>query len=251
MSKQAPQTKFSTTFGIEVEGHLPYNGLTVGAYHQKTDSNDLGLQVGIDELVGYHLQRDGSVKGFNQTERQPVEVVSPILSTWDHIGDYLGAWEGLQALGFKSNKSCGTHIHLGYKDEADKTRMVRVYRNIEKALYGLNGREYLTRANNGYCRPITFQTQAPNWGSRYTGLNTQTGKPTIEIRIWAKAKTHEQLIVQVLVSLALAEGCFDDAPEGMTTAQQIQFILDNFWEGLPDVTNEMVRQWELSMANSY
>ena len=96
------------TFGIEIEGLLPADivsreGIEVGHYHR-------GIQIpGLP--TGWKAEADCSID--SSYAFVCLEIVSPILRGANGLQQLVEVCQQLRRWGWKMNKSCGCHIHVG------------------------------------------------------------------------------------------------------------------------------------------
>lgn len=66
--------------------------------------------------VGHNVHNDGSIRGDN-----PIEVATQVLKGEDGAKQLVELMDNAKKYGYKTNYSCGTHVHLGAKDFYSKS----------------------------------------------------------------------------------------------------------------------------------
>lgn len=167
MTSNSKQTQISSskaeamTFGIEIETLMP-NALTsvirIGAYHHGTT-----IPTGLAGFpgTGWQVMRDGSLHTTLSTHT-PAEFVSPILKGRAGMEEVLAVASWMEAKGFRTNSSCGTHVHVGYasvvgSDNENEiahwaANLVNLVAQYEAAIRGAAGS--WSRVSGSWCRSI-------------------------------------------------------------------------------------------------
>lgn len=66
--------------------------------------------------IGHNVHNDGSIRGDN-----PIEVATTVLKGEDGAKQLVELMDNAKKFGYKTNSTCGTHIHLGAKDFYSKS----------------------------------------------------------------------------------------------------------------------------------
>jgi hypothetical protein len=203
------------TFGVEIECFLPVevmsaNNIQVGHYHG-------GLQIpGLPE--GWKAQSDGSLHSRSRNLR-PVEISSPVLKGREGILQLQAVLRQLKTWGFKTNPSCGLHVHVG----AELAGNVRVVRNLvnlcakfERGLFAITGTK--RREAGHYSAPISEAYRAienaNNWADfqrvavKYRSVNLCHlfgSYKTVEFRVFQGTTSETKILAYVQVCLGLVE----------------------------------------------
>lgn len=165
MTSNSKQTQISSilaetmTFGIEIETLKPNSlNLPIGGYHRGA-SLPYG-QAGFPGH-GWTVQSDSSLSTTLLTH-SPVEIVSPVMIGKAGLEEVMavGAW--LEANDCRTNKSCGTHVHVGYEGAAGTTdidkiahwaaNLVSLVAQYEGAIRGAAGS--YNRVSGDWCRSV-------------------------------------------------------------------------------------------------
>ena len=211
------------TFGIEIEGVLPADivsreGIEGGGYHR-------GIQIpGLP--TGWKAEADCSIdyrSGF-----VCLEIVSPILRGANGLQQLVEVCQQLRRWGWKMNRSCGCHIHVGTRDlgsdalnrspEFLRKTVALVMRN-ETALFASTGTKTRELQHNGanysgsarrdlapFIRNLhPARLRGCNRGRTLNLTNLGNHKETIEFRVFqAGIKVHK---VATWVQVALGLEC--------------------------------------------
>jgi len=198
------------TFGVEIETTAPRSlvdsgQLTVGAYH-------CGRQVSYLP-AGWKAERDGSI-AFSHDE-VPCEIVSPVLRGPEGLVQVAQVLQTLEAKGHRVNRSCGVHVHVGWKREWSSealARLVTIVAYAERGLYAITGTK-----NRERCR---FCGGVRKYGNhkdakvqldreRYHALNLTNlaygYKETVEFRVFSGSISAVKVVGWVQVCLGLVE----------------------------------------------
>lgn len=112
------------TFGVEIECLVPRNAITDAAR-----ANELPIQYEgynhRDNTSYFKFVSDGSIMGEN-----PIECVSPVLSSKDGFSKLENACKCLNIAGAKVNRSTGLHVHIGAASLTDE-HYVSVFQNYK------------------------------------------------------------------------------------------------------------------------
>jgi len=160
-----------------------------------------------------HVGEDGSCGGFDQNgQRLRGFEVRVLLEEQNFMENLLAVCSVLKKLGFKTDPSCGTHVHLDMRNRDVK----RSFGNLYQAQLLL--RKFLTydRKNNVYCRKNEYPTydehieNATGREARRCGINTvsyQTYK-TLEIRMHQGTLEAEKLapFIRLLLKIVNYDG---------------------------------------------
>lgn len=156
------------TFGIEIETTIPNTlisqGLSVGPYHH-------GHEVRMDGFPrGWKCERDGSLH-TNRSGYTCVEFVSPVLQGADGIAQVRQVLDWLDARGARTNRSCGTHIHVGVESGAGSSdaneqarwvaNLINLTAQFEAALQGAAG-SYWRASNSSYTGSVANDSEFEN-----------------------------------------------------------------------------------------
>jgi hypothetical protein len=152
MAKQTQTTSTRAnelTFGIEIETTIPTSQpVNIGAYHRGAANSWLP--------TGWTVQRDCSIRpayGY-----RGIEVVSPILRGADGLKQIEQVMTALNERGCKTNRSCGTHVHIGTSRRGTQralwaANVINLVGQHETALYAASGTK--NRERGQWCRPVT------------------------------------------------------------------------------------------------
>ena len=202
-------------FGLEIECYLPErykSAFPVGHYH-----NGLPLPFLPDGWTG---QKDATLtdapKGYF-----PIEIVSPILSGEDGIGQIWLTMELLGKLKAVVSPKCGIHVHVeSVHMTLDQLESLAIaYKHYEGFFFALNGREGSNRLNSGYCLPSYMWSKPVDFSNRYRALNFATAKMngnstrgnTVEFRLFAGILKPEFLVTIIYASLGLVSHVINDS----------------------------------------
>ncbi len=204
-------------FGIEVECYLPKryeDKIKVGNYH-----NGLPIPTAPE---GWNAQRDASL-GDGPTGYFPVEIVSPILSGEDGLGQVTYMMELLGMLKAIVSPSCGIHIHV---ESVNMTfnqleSLAIAFKHYEAFFFGLNGREGGQRLESSYCLPTYRWSKMVDTSIRYRALNFATKKVngtfnrgnTVEFRLFAGVLKPEFIVTAVYSCVGLVSHVINDSVE--------------------------------------
>jgi hypothetical protein len=147
------------TFGVEIECVVPAAALrarnwSVGSYHRGRLIPGHG---------GWNVQSDGSITknpghGCGCVCEEccgliTVEVVSPKLQGEAGLASLRAVVAELVAMGARTNKSCGLHVHVGCPaDLGFIRRLVCLTANVEKGIYAVTGTR--RRENGSWCGSV-------------------------------------------------------------------------------------------------
>lgn len=172
------------TFGMEIEGFTPDTLRLPRFGHSDRPTVDFLPSFNGD---GWRIASDGSIEnrpaGYNA-----VEFNSPVFKGFEGFASLVDAVNTLQDLGFKSNRSCGIHVHVGVAGMTafEITQITRWFTRYELAFFAINGASYQDRLSSRFCQPST--RWVPGSDTRYRSLNTcNVGreKNTVEFRLFA------------------------------------------------------------------
>jgi hypothetical protein len=205
------------TFGIEIECTVPSElHLSVGGYHR-------GIQIpGLP--AGWLATSDGSIRPG--PGHVGVEIVSPVLQGPAGILQVLEVCAWLERIGAKVNASTGFHVHVGWRGQPRQLRnLVRLVRRNERALYASTGTR--SREQGHYCQPISGDHQYDRLLAgaqvrcfdRYrtlnlTNLRNETGKRTVEFRVFSGTTSATKMIAFIRLALGLVEKAMGADLEG-------------------------------------
>lgn len=193
-----------------------------------------------------HVGEDGSCGGFDQNgQRLRGFEVRVLLEESTFMEKLTQVCAVLKKLGFKTDPSCGTHVHLDMRNRDVK----RSFGNLFQAQLLL--RKFLTydRKNNIYCRKNEYPTydehieNATGREARRCGINTlsyQTYK-TLEIRMHQGTLEPEKLapFIKLLLKIVNFDGSLNKT---VHTLKQARFVL-NLEDGLvKDLTERMKKR---------
>ena len=149
------------TFGIELETLMPNamrHTIAVGGYHR-------GIEIPQGQAgfpgSGWKVENDSSI-GTTLRTHTAVEFVSPVMKGRAGLEEVqaVGVW--MEANGFRTNKSCGTHVHVGYASAAGSddieviahwaANLVNLVAQNESAIRGAAGS--WGRINGSWCRTV-------------------------------------------------------------------------------------------------
>ncbi len=218
----------TVTFGIEIECNLPV--ATVRRIGLQRGGHGRGVQVpGLPQ--GWEAENDGSLKAL--PGYMSVEITSPVLCGLDGLHQVREVFAKLNEWGFKVNKSCGQHVHIGAKSLLGSAvhdgeflaeftrRLINLFSKHEFALLGITGRA--SRFGNYYCKSIKndenakfrkgvqfYQVDSYKTNvERYRTLNLKnlttsySGKNTIEFRVFGGTTNATKAIGYIITALGL------------------------------------------------
>jgi hypothetical protein len=195
-------------FGIEIETMIKANNPTpIGGYHS-------GHSISWAP-AGWTTQADGSIRAENGYKA--MEVVSPILQGEDGLRQVIEVVDALKhsRRDCQVNNTCGIHVHIDgniFSTEAVE-RLIKLFAQVQDAVFGSNGEKALWRQDNQYCRRITEGMGIDQVAtSRYYALNISNwyarrlGKNTVEFRCFASTLDIDLIfaIISLCIGLALA-----------------------------------------------
>jgi len=230
-------------FGIEIETTIPKTDTTAaGSYHHGTPIPWAP--------IGWNAQSDSSIHP-DQADYKGIEIVSPILSGLDGLGQICEVMDSLKARRACPNKSTGLHVHVDARrlSALDIHKLQSLFVKMEKFFLALNGEDTANRIGNIYCRSVQGVNPADWLNSRYFSLNVAnwsqyTVKKTVEFRLFSS--THN--IDRVLAIVSLCVGMVEAAVDGIEGegVELLETILTNYpiAPGVPvhDLI-DMIRQW--------
>jgi hypothetical protein len=198
------------TFGVEIETAAPRRlveneGLRVGPYHA-------GVQVPYLP-AGWKAERDGSI-AFSPDE-VPCEIVSPVLRGPEGLAQVAEVLRTLEAKGHRVNRSCGVHIHCGWKREWSSealARLVTIVAYAERGLYAITGTKNRERCR--FCGGVRRygnhkDAKAQLDRERYHALNLTNlahgYKETVEFRVFSGSTSAVKVVGWVQVCLGLVQ----------------------------------------------
>jgi len=228
MAKQvqiASKQAHNFTFGIEIETLMPRGLIRIGGY--RSGAQIPGLPQGWNAHTDCSLST--SLSGY-----QPMEIVSPILKGAEGLRQVLQVAEWMNANGFKTNRSCGTHVHVGVESVAGRMpnaqqkwvgNLTNVVAQFEQAIRGAAGSAQ--RVNGRWCQSIRNEQNKQaaervrkgqashvrggtiNNGGRYHLLNLQnvngTRLNTVEFRAFSGTTEGLKMVAWVSMCLAMCE----------------------------------------------
>lgn len=207
MTTQRTNTNaINTTFGIEIETHLPNSDTTpVGRYHN-------GLNV--SWLEGWKIESDTSINA--PFGRKGAEFVSPVLSGPEGLANVNRSVKAIKERGAKVNASCGIHVTFGFEgDTKTLARLITLFANHEKAIYASTGTKRREQGYNGreWCKGIKQYgndngAKQRAEGDRYHMMNLThlaAGRSRIEIRAFASSLNVDKITGYIMMVLGLVE----------------------------------------------
>lgn len=117
--------KATFTFGVEIECLVPRNSITEAARANNMPIAYEGYNHR-DNTSYFKFVRDASIIGSN-----PIECVSPVLSSRDGFTKLENACKCLNEAGAQVNRSTGLHVHIGAANLTDE-QYVSVFVNYQK-----------------------------------------------------------------------------------------------------------------------
>lgn len=195
--------------------------------------------VGLARYV--HVGEDGSCGGFaaNGSRLRGFEV-RVLLEECNFLENLKQVCKVLKDLGFKTDSSCGTHIHLDMRNRDVK----RSYANLFQVQLLL--RKFLTydRKNNIYCVKNAYSTfdehQANAVGreSRRCGINTMSYSTykTLEIRMHQGTLEAEKLasFINLLLKVVNFDGTLDKTVHTLKQARSLLKVEDILFNDLSE-----------------
>lgn len=228
-SPRKPKTNY---IGIELEFNPVAN--------QNTKSIGAALKAaGLAKFV--QVGEDGSCGGFAADGSRLRGFEVRVLLEQDNFFDNLKRiCKVLKDLGFKTDPSCGTHVHLDMRNRDVK----RCYANLFQAQLLL--RKFLTydRKHNIYCKKNEYSSfdehiaNAVGREARRYGINThsyQTYK-TLEVRMYQGTLEAEKLapFIQLLLQIVNYEGNLDKTVHTLKQARQLLKVEDLLFKDLSE-----------------
>lgn len=243
MTSNSKQTQISSssaqgfTFGIEIETMMPNSLLgeiTIGQYHRgwTIPTGKAGFPG-----TGWQVMRDGSLSTTLSTHT-PAEFVAPILRGREGMEEVLAVANWMETQGFKTNASCGTHVHVGYESVVGSSdenaighwaaNLVNLVAQYEAAIRGAAGS--YSRVTGSWCRTIRNSDHresarrarttsrnkidalcaevADGYSARYHILNLTrlaARKATVEFRAFTGTTSGLKMVSWIQLCLALCE----------------------------------------------
>lgn len=206
------------TFGIEIECFLPNavmnrEGIVVGGYHRGTQIPGLP--------AGWLAQRDGSL-GTSKSGMTPVEITSPVLSGREGIEQVAAVVAKLNEWGFKTNATCGLHIHVGAgldRNPIALRNLLNLSARFERALFGITGTK--SREHGNYASPMTHAyeqvadattlAEFRRVATKFRSLNISPlwdSKRTVEFRVFQGTTSSLKIEAYIQVCLGLIENAY-------------------------------------------
>jgi hypothetical protein len=174
-----------TTFGIEIECGIPWD--TFNAKDLKRGTYHDGDEIGDPFPARWKLEADGSLSGSDDFVW--CEIVSPPLELDQAgIGQVVQVFEILKAWGFKTNRTCGLHVHIGIESVVGRdptlSKLSSLVRRVlcftarhETALFALTGSRHVL--DNRYCHSVKNE-----WGRSTTREDKEDQIEGVESRIY-------------------------------------------------------------------
>jgi hypothetical protein len=229
------------TFGVEIETVVPY--ATLDAERMRIGGYHAGIQVPYLPS-GWKAERDASITS-TRSGFTACEIVSPILQGAAGIAEVVEVIGILNAKGHRVNKSCGVHVHVGFRmvcipgtPDADGSfedvirpttseelaRLITLVSFLEKGLYAVTGTKARERSN--WC--ISTKKTSPYSGDtilnvkqflrlktneKYSILNIRpltTDKKTVEFRVFSGSLDAVKVVGWIMVCLGIVEKALTD-----------------------------------------
>lgn len=186
-----------------------------------------------------HVGEDGSCGGLNaQGQRLRGFEVRVLLEESNFEENLKKVCNVLKTLGFKTDPTCGTHVHIDMRNRDVK----RCYGNMFNTQLLL--RKFLTpdRKHNVYCMKNAFSTydehvtNAAGRESRRCGINTQSyGKyKTLEIRMHQGTLDAEKIapFIKLLLKVANYEGTLSKTIHTLKQAREVLKVEESLFNDL-------------------
>lgn len=118
------RNKATFTFGVEIECLVPRHAITEAAHANNLPINYEGYNH-TDNKSYFKFVSDASIVGAN-----PIECVSPVLTSKDGFAKLENACKCLNEAGAQVNKSTGLHVHIGAATLTDE-QYINVFHNYK------------------------------------------------------------------------------------------------------------------------
>jgi hypothetical protein len=186
-----PKLKYSV--GVELEGYstLGYSSLLNTLKQNGVDISFRSWQEqSLTGVNNWTLTTDGTVKGFKgQNGEKGMEIVSPPLRSLDSLEKILELIRDGEVMDgkhnmFKTNKTCGLHIHFG-TEGMDKEMLKKVYttyRLFEPFLDLILASSRLNNVNCNTIKNLSFDNAIKVETKKYWSVRTKIDRVTIEFR---------------------------------------------------------------------
>lgn len=197
-----------TTIGVEIEAIFPLNETTVGLYDDRVGYHHDFRQAD-DFPRGWMAQTDSSIHTDGTiSEVFAAEIISPVMLSWTDAANKIDlVMRKMNEMEAKTNWSCGFHVHAGcgHMDGDDVSRLIRLARRYEFALYGTAGSAIIRRmaSEHGrhYCKTSSYGVARDD---RYQGLNlSRMNRGTVEFRMFQGSMIANRLIGATLLASSL------------------------------------------------
>lgn len=149
LPKPEQKSRFTYTFGVEIECLVPRREVEA-----KAAANDLRIAYEgynhIDNTQYFKFVSDASIQGSN-----PIECVSPVLTSKDGFKTLENCCKTLNEAGARVNRSTGLHVHIATKDmdEVWYSNVFVNYKKIETAIDKFMS-ESRRQYNNCFCKSL-------------------------------------------------------------------------------------------------
>jgi hypothetical protein len=227
---KAPRKPRINYIGVELE----FNALR----NQSVDTIGAALQNA--KLARYiHVGEDGSCGGFDTQGNRLRGFEVRVLLEETNFEETLGKiCEVIKGIGFKTDETCGTHVHLDMRNRDVK----RCYANLFKTQLLL--RKFLTRdrKHNVFCMKNAFPTydehmaNATGRESRRCSINTlsYTKYKTLEVRMHQGTLDVEKLVpfIKLLTKVANYEGTLEKTIHTLKQAKDVLKVEEPLFKDL-------------------